>query len=144
MENRLPEGMVDLGPSESLNPDSPKILDSNGQATQPQQSIPAVEPPVVWMKDEDLSVEGEEPFYYPKFDVPGIATEYGAARQHKMFFPGEREAFLNIYTAHISSYLFGIECVTLIENDEGFVGFAQNPEFAALPVCQDDGTQAED
>ena len=48
MENKLPEGMVDLGPSESLNPDSPKILDSNGQATQaqPQQGIPAVEPPV--------------------------------------------------------------------------------------------------
>ena len=144
MENKLPEGMVDLGPSESLQQDSPKILDSNGQATQTEQRMPAVEPPVVWVKDEELSVEGEEPYYYPKYDVPGIATEYGGARQHKMFFAGEREAFLNIYTAHVSSYLFGIECVTLVENEEGFVGFAQNPEFSKLPVYEDDATQVED
>ena len=130
--SKLPDGMEDLGPSQDLAQNHPNLLGANGQ---PMKDVtPNIkEPPVVWIKDEELSESQGEDFWFPKLEIEGIAAELSGSRNHKLFYPGERQMFINLFAMHISKYLFGVECVQLKETEEDVV-FVANPEFDKLPV----------
>ena len=134
----LPPGMEDLGPSQELTPQHPRLVDASGQPLIKEKSGPSlVEPPLVWVKDDEATTNNKKPYYFPKMDVPGIATEFGATRDCKLFYPGERELFINLFAMHISKYLFGVECVDVVES-ENDITFQPNPKFAELPVYKVD------
>lgn len=132
--NTLPDGMEDLGPSQDLAQNHPQLLGAHGQPL--KDVTPNIkEPPVVWIKDEELSADQGEDLWFPKMEVENIATELGGSRNHKLFYPGEREMFINLFAMHISKYLFGVECVMIEETEEDVV-FAANPEFSKLPTYE--------
>lgn len=128
--NELPAGMEDMGPMADLKDNLKSILDSSGNKVSSM-----TKPPIEWIKDEELSAEQGKNFFYPKLETP-LATEYGATRGHKMFYPMERELFLQLFVIHVSKYLFGVECM-LIDEVEGGYDFSLNPKFQSLPVYQD-------
>lgn len=129
----LPEGMEDLGPSEGIAQNHPHLLNASGQPVSSGNTSSLKSPPIEWVKDEELTKNNKKPFYYPKLEIDGIATEYGASRNHKMFYKGEREMFIQVFAMHISKYLFNVECVRIAETDDSSY-FEVNPDFENLPV----------
>lgn len=127
----LPPGMDDLGPSQDLNQGHPKLLGANGQPAEAPAAVKA--PPIEWILDEENTTNPKKPLYYPKLETP-IAVEFGASRPHKMFFPGERNLFINLFTMHLSQYLFGIPCMKISQDGDGAYGVRINPEFDELPT----------
>ena len=136
--NELPEGMEDLGPSQDLAQNHPELLGASGQPV----GAPSVKaPPVEWIKDEELTTNPKKPYYYPKLDTP-LATEYGSPRQGRLFYPGEREMFIQVFAMHISDYLFGIPCI-IAKEDENTTWFEPNPAFKDLPCIDIDEPEIE-
>lgn len=136
ISSNLPAGMEDLGPSEGLAQNHPHLLNASGQ---PMQSGGVKAPPVEWVRDEELTKNNKKPFWYPKLDTP-LATEYGSSRSHKMFYPGEREMFIQLFAIHISEYLFGTPCVKIADDNMSFV---YNPEFDKLPTYRKEAPPSE-
>lgn len=129
--NNLPDGMEDLGPMTDLQNNFQGILDASGN-----KATSITKPPIEWLKDEVLSAQEGKDYFYPKLETP-LATEYGATRDHKMFYPMERELFMQLFAIHISKYLFGVELMKIEEVEDGY-DFTLNPEFSNLPVYQKD------